>query len=229
MYGVECHLLSKSPDFAIHKIVFFLEVLKGFRIKRNLLFKIEDILGLGNGDETVIIKTLLAVEKHARKTGWEGPIIKENPRLSFPSDLSAPKVNLIMPLTGEINRDLNQKTTFKAAILCDSPSHEEVKTDTHIDRGDIGNQKKPDLRYNRARDLVQETSKKPAQAIQEVKGLNVNKESQKADQEESGEREIKDLENSSEEKKHPKLQSLSIETSPLLKELVDAEVYFSNE
>jgi hypothetical protein len=76
LYGLPCHLLQKSDESAVHKLVFALEVLKGYKIKRTLLFKIEDVLGLNNEEPTWLLKTLMAVEKHARKQGWEGPYIK---------------------------------------------------------------------------------------------------------------------------------------------------------
>lgn len=73
--NVQCPLLKNGREYAIHKIVFFLEVCISFRIKRVLHFKIENVFGMSNSysDGIAVMRTLLAVEKHARMTGWQGP------------------------------------------------------------------------------------------------------------------------------------------------------------
>jgi hypothetical protein len=74
---VECLLVGKDLEYSIHKIVFFLELCKSLHIKRSLLFQIKDLLVWGDNDvhkkhALLVLRTIVALEKHARKQGWRG-------------------------------------------------------------------------------------------------------------------------------------------------------------
>jgi hypothetical protein len=78
--NVECHLLDKGLEFGLHKIVFFLELCKSLHIKRSLLFRIYDLLVWPEHDShrkhaLIVLRTVIALEKHARRSGWNGPPI----------------------------------------------------------------------------------------------------------------------------------------------------------
>ncbi|KAH9262168.1 hypothetical protein BASA82_000771 [Batrachochytrium salamandrivorans] len=94
---VECQLLEMGPRFAIHKIVFFLELCKSLHIKRALLFTVANLLVLPTQDKgrksaLIVLRTILALEKHARKSGWSGPALslkspaQEGHATPFPSE-----------------------------------------------------------------------------------------------------------------------------------------------
>jgi hypothetical protein len=76
-----CVLLQRGPEFGFHKLVFFLEFCKSLHIKRSLLFQVTDILKKPEDDinrksALIVVRAIIAVEKHARKNGWEGPAIE---------------------------------------------------------------------------------------------------------------------------------------------------------
>jgi hypothetical protein len=96
---VKCHLLDKGQEFTLHKIIFFLELLKSLHIKRSLLFNVGDLLMWPEDDPErisglLVIRTLLTIEKHARKTGWSGPEIELNSSMLSDIDYSSSKTNL---------------------------------------------------------------------------------------------------------------------------------------
>jgi len=82
---ISCHLLSKGPEFAVHRVVFFLELCKSLGIKLTLLFRIEDLI-ISDSPEIddniriksalMVLRTLCAFERHARKKGWKGPALE---------------------------------------------------------------------------------------------------------------------------------------------------------
>ncbi|KAJ8329483.1 hypothetical protein QVD99_005572 [Batrachochytrium dendrobatidis] len=77
---VECQLLAMGPRFAIHKIIFFLELCKSLHIKRALLFTVSNLLVFPEQDREkkaalIVLRTILALEKHARNSGWDGPVL----------------------------------------------------------------------------------------------------------------------------------------------------------
>lgn len=93
--SADCVFLEQGIDYTLHKIVFFLELCKSLRMKRSLLFRISDILVWPANDPhkksaLTVLRTLVALEKHARKTGWEGPklelkgIVMRSPEQSHP-------------------------------------------------------------------------------------------------------------------------------------------------
>lgn len=88
--NIRCHLLEKGTEAAVHKIVFFLEVLRSFHIKRSLMFQLSDIL-IWPQDDThkkaglIVLRTILTVEKHAKKFGFAGPYL--NLKLNVASNL----------------------------------------------------------------------------------------------------------------------------------------------
>lgn len=103
---VKCQLLDKGSSYAIHKIVFFLELCKSLKIKRSLLFTIADLLVWPENDlmkkcSLSVLRTILALEKHARRSGWSGPSlgIKKNFMLNgeslVPADTSSPMPAMI--------------------------------------------------------------------------------------------------------------------------------------
>jgi hypothetical protein len=75
--GVECNILAKGVEYSFHKIIFFLEMCNSMRLKRSLLFQLADILSWPVSDPykkhgLIVLRTVVALEKHARKTGWKG-------------------------------------------------------------------------------------------------------------------------------------------------------------
>eukprot|EP00842_Homolaphlyctis_polyrhiza_P005032 jgi/Hompol1/552/HPOL_000370-RA len=91
---VECQLLDKGPKFAIHKIIFFLELCKSLHIKRALLFTVANLLVFPDDDRhrkyaLVVLRTILALEKHARKTGWTGPALDLKGKMASQAPVSS--------------------------------------------------------------------------------------------------------------------------------------------
>ena len=81
---VDCHLLGKGLEYGIHKIIFFLELCKSLHIKRSLLFQVSDLLvwpenDLNRKHALIVLRTVIALEKHARKSGWDGPSMDLKP------------------------------------------------------------------------------------------------------------------------------------------------------
>jgi hypothetical protein len=91
---VKCQLLSKGSEFGIHKSVFFLELCKSVGIRAQALCTLSDILfghlieGSYAGTLNVL-RTVVALEKQARKKGWEGP------KMSLKSDTPENKGNIV--------------------------------------------------------------------------------------------------------------------------------------
>ena len=78
--NVSCQLLDKGGEFSVHKIVFFLELCKTVGIKTSALFTIQDLMLGEIGDPThrgcvTVLRTIVALEKQARKRGWTGPLL----------------------------------------------------------------------------------------------------------------------------------------------------------
>jgi hypothetical protein len=134
LYGLQCHLLQKSDEATVHKLVFVLEVLKGYKIKRTLLFKIEHVLGLNNEEPVWLLKTLMAVEKHARKQGWEGPHIKPpekedqteiseitSPLRKEDNDVKSKAVRPVSSLMNSLGGYDQQPATAKLKSIAESP------------------------------------------------------------------------------------------------------------
>lgn len=92
--NVECHLLDKGLEYGIHKIIFFLELCKSLHIKRSLLFQVSDILVWPDNDPhrkhaLIVLRTIIALEKHARKSGWNGPTIQLKQQASMSLGVSS--------------------------------------------------------------------------------------------------------------------------------------------
>jgi hypothetical protein len=92
--NVECHLLDKGLEYGIHKIIFFLELCKSLHIKRSLLFQVSDILVWPEHDPhrkhgLIVLRTIIALEKHARKSGWDGPFIELKQQVSMTLGVSS--------------------------------------------------------------------------------------------------------------------------------------------
>jgi hypothetical protein len=86
--NVDCHLLEKGLEYGVHKVIFFLELCKSLHIKRSLLFQLSDILVWPDHDPhrkhaLIVLRTIIALEKHARKSGWNGPPIQLKQQASF--------------------------------------------------------------------------------------------------------------------------------------------------
>ncbi|TPX71482.1 hypothetical protein SpCBS45565_g01164 [Spizellomyces sp. 'palustris'] len=76
----QCQLLTKGPEFTVHKIIFFLELAKTVGVKPKYLFSVADILMGVDGDPTgraglTVLRTVCALERQARRQGWDGPVI----------------------------------------------------------------------------------------------------------------------------------------------------------
>ncbi|KAJ3102029.1 hypothetical protein HDU97_000871 [Phlyctochytrium planicorne] len=82
---VQCQLLSKGPEFTIHKIIFFLELCKTIGIKPSMLFSVQDLLLGGPEHDPVrksaltVLRTVCALERQARRRGWNGPVMVLKP------------------------------------------------------------------------------------------------------------------------------------------------------
>jgi hypothetical protein len=92
---VECHLLDKGLEFGIHKIIFFLELCRSLHIKRSLLFQVSDLLVWPDNDAhrkhgLIVMRTMIALERHARKSGWNGPSIGLESAASLNLGVSSP-------------------------------------------------------------------------------------------------------------------------------------------
>ena len=79
--NVDCSLADKPLHFGLHKTIFFLELCKSLHIKRALLFKISDLFvwpenDLNKKHALIVLRSVVALEKHARNSGWEGPRIE---------------------------------------------------------------------------------------------------------------------------------------------------------
>ncbi|KNC97797.1 uncharacterized protein SPPG_06792 [Spizellomyces punctatus DAOM BR117] len=76
----QCQLLTKGPEFTVHKIIFFLELCKTVGVKPKYLFSVADILMGVDGDPSrraglTVLRTVCALERQARRQGWDGPVI----------------------------------------------------------------------------------------------------------------------------------------------------------
>ncbi|KAJ3155548.1 hypothetical protein HDU89_006514 [Geranomyces variabilis] len=75
----QCQLLSKGPEFTVHKVIFFLELCKTVGVKNKNIFAVADLLGSdvrvdpGRRGPLKVVRTLHALERQARRQGWEGP------------------------------------------------------------------------------------------------------------------------------------------------------------
>lgn len=88
LHPIPCLLLSRHSNYAIHKIVFFLECMKGLGIKRKLLFSVSDILlPCGEGSRERIISSLLALERFSRRDA--SARLSTGPMVTSPSGLAA--------------------------------------------------------------------------------------------------------------------------------------------
>ncbi|KAJ3087627.1 hypothetical protein HDU96_004420, partial [Phlyctochytrium bullatum] len=82
---VQCQLLSKGPEFTVHKIIFFLELCKTVGIKPSMLFSVQDLLLGGLEHDPVrksaltVLRTVCALERQARRRGWNGPAMVLKP------------------------------------------------------------------------------------------------------------------------------------------------------
>ena len=79
--NIDCSLIDKPLQYGLHKTIFFLELCKSLRIKRSLLFKISDLFVWPENDlhkksALIVLRSIVALEKHARNSGWEGPRIE---------------------------------------------------------------------------------------------------------------------------------------------------------
>ncbi|KAJ3119479.1 hypothetical protein HK098_005404 [Nowakowskiella sp. JEL0407] len=78
--NIQCALLSKGPEFTIHKIIFFLELCKTVGLKPQMLFSVSDLL-LGPEDDPMgksaltVLRCICFLERQARKKGWDGPVM----------------------------------------------------------------------------------------------------------------------------------------------------------
>ena len=77
---IKCQLLTKGPEYSIHKIIFFLEFCRTIGIRANALFSIADLVLGPNIDPTytgafTVLRTIITLEKQARKKGWLGPVL----------------------------------------------------------------------------------------------------------------------------------------------------------
>ncbi|KAJ3217172.1 hypothetical protein HDU67_008392 [Dinochytrium kinnereticum] len=82
---VQCQLLQKGPEFTVHKIIFFLELCKTIGIKPSMLFSMQDLLLGGVEHDPVrksaltVLRTVCALERQARRRGWNGPAMVLKP------------------------------------------------------------------------------------------------------------------------------------------------------
>ncbi|KAJ1548167.1 hypothetical protein HK405_004070, partial [Cladochytrium tenue] len=82
---VACQLLTKGPEFTVHKVIFFLELCKTVGIKSAMLFSVSDILLGGAEDDPMrksaltVLRTICALERQARRKGWKGPAMMLKP------------------------------------------------------------------------------------------------------------------------------------------------------
>ncbi|KAL3894707.1 MAG: hypothetical protein SGCHY_005120 [Lobulomycetales sp.] len=82
---ISCHLLQKGPEFAVHRVVFFLELCKSLNIKSSLLFNINDLIIPSDTKDwenrkiksaLTLLRTICSFERQGRKKGWKGPTLK---------------------------------------------------------------------------------------------------------------------------------------------------------
>ncbi|KAJ3218206.1 hypothetical protein HK099_005165 [Clydaea vesicula] len=119
---IECHLLNKGPEYAIHKIIFFLELCKSLGIKPSLLFSVADLILEDDNDiseENVskkiksaltVLRTICAFERQARKKGWKGTPLRIGSSSSNndPSEKSEPRKTSEKPGQSSKRREKQQ-------------------------------------------------------------------------------------------------------------------------
>ncbi|KAI8813910.1 hypothetical protein BJ742DRAFT_787864 [Cladochytrium replicatum] len=77
---IQCQLLGRGSEFTVHKIIFFLELCKTVGLKPTILFTVYDLL-IGPEDDPqcksalTVLRTVCALERVARKKGWDGPAL----------------------------------------------------------------------------------------------------------------------------------------------------------
>ncbi|KAJ3311019.1 hypothetical protein HDV04_004439 [Boothiomyces sp. JEL0838] len=131
---VECHLLDKSLEYGIHKIIFFLELCKSLHIKRALLFKVSDLLVWPDADPhkksaLIVLRTVIALEKHARKSGWQGPTIDLKAKVSLDLGVSSRESVLkvasqeFQPRQGSPSASINSTESKNGANVSRTPSN----------------------------------------------------------------------------------------------------------
>ncbi|KAJ3271482.1 hypothetical protein HDV01_006612 [Terramyces sp. JEL0728] len=131
---VECHLLDKSLEYGIHKIIFFLELCKSLHIKRALLFKVSDLLVWPDADPhkksaLIVLRTVIALEKHARKSGWQGPGIDLKAKVSLDLGVSSRESVLkvasqeFQPRQGSPSVSINSVDSKNGANVSRKPSN----------------------------------------------------------------------------------------------------------
>ncbi|KAI8903162.1 hypothetical protein EDD86DRAFT_215474 [Gorgonomyces haynaldii] len=142
---VTCHLLDKGPEYGIHKVIFFLEFCKSLHIKRSLLFTVSDLLAWPENDQhkksgLIVLRTVLTLEKHARKSGWQGPMLNLKTTVNINLGVST-RESMIMPQKQEqVPRDMghrksrsfNGQQEMQKAVHLKQPSIEQLRSDTPL-------------------------------------------------------------------------------------------------
>ncbi|KAJ3264226.1 hypothetical protein HDU77_009065 [Chytriomyces hyalinus] len=124
---VQCKLLNKGPEFTIHKAVFFLELCKTVGVKPGMLFSLSDLFLGGSEDDPTrkcgltVLRTVCALERQARRRGWEGPVmVLKVERTSFI------QANAGLLTASSAEQDQNQAQEM-SAVSNQQPQHRQIQ------------------------------------------------------------------------------------------------------
>ncbi|KAI9017683.1 hypothetical protein BC832DRAFT_42575 [Gaertneriomyces semiglobifer] len=131
----QCALLHKGPEFTVHKAVFFLELCKAVGVKQKYLFTVKDLLypdpnaeseaSMNATDPTtedqspslLLLRTLVALERQSRKSGFGGPFLSLKHKHGRRSTLTTfvPTSHSSMSFT--IHHPTNRTNSFYGQIM----------------------------------------------------------------------------------------------------------------
>ncbi|KAJ3183314.1 hypothetical protein HDU85_002340 [Gaertneriomyces sp. JEL0708] len=131
----QCALLHKGPEFTVHKAVFFLELCKAVGVKQKYLFTVKDLLYPDPNAESevsmnatdtatedqspalLLLRTLVALERQSRKSGFGGPFLSLKHKHGRRSTLTTfvPTSHSSMSFT--IHHPTNRTNSFYGQIM----------------------------------------------------------------------------------------------------------------
>ena len=131
--ATDCLLLEKGPEFAIHRIIFFLEFCRCLGISNTVCFKLSDLIPSLIQDESssgfLLLKTISVLEKKAAAiSNWHGPFLEldssfQDVNLAKRSQFeNANRGSVISPNQSEKEKHAQRESQFRKKISDESSS-----------------------------------------------------------------------------------------------------------